>query len=221
MGHQALVAVSRNHEMQVGRAPWVAIECLEHYADRAVVGNWIGLGYDGAEPVGALIVSLQHRTALVLGQLRVLYVVEALGIGLPDVDFSVGHGFALGAADGATDVPRSAGHAVADVIAQGVTRRIFDMEGAKHRGLGATLGLLVVLRDDEGREPEGVGQQDEFLAGGGADLPGRRQELDALEPLFFGQVDVTGKRMHAEPGWSSPDAGDGFQYRHDGPEPLG
>ena len=46
---------------------------------------------------------------------------------------------------------------------------------------------------NQGTQAQHVGKQDEFLAQRGAGLADRGHELDALQPLFRGQLDVTGK----------------------------
>jgi hypothetical protein len=68
-------------------------------------------------------------------------------------------------------------------------------EGTKHGGFGRARGRLVVERHHHHRQPQHVGEQDELLALVVAHFAGGGQELDALEPLFLGQVDLARERV--------------------------
>lgn len=65
------------------------LERLEQLANRPVMRNRIRHRHDSLEPELAVGVALQHRASLGRRPVRVLHVVEALAVGLPDVDLGV------------------------------------------------------------------------------------------------------------------------------------
>ncbi|MNE72653.1 hypothetical protein D3C80_1686120 [compost metagenome] len=58
MGDQPFVTGGTDHELQVRRAPGVAIERGEHCADRTVMENAVALRNDGGKKVSAELIGL-------------------------------------------------------------------------------------------------------------------------------------------------------------------
>ncbi|MNG22850.1 hypothetical protein D3C84_1073820 [compost metagenome] len=69
------------------------------------------------------------------------------------------------------------------------------MKGAEHGRFGTPNRLLVVLCGDKRGQPQGVREQNEFLASWGAYLTDCCQELDTLFPLFLCQLGLAGERV--------------------------
>ncbi len=195
MGNQALIAGSFDHEVQMGRPPGMIFCRLQHAADGAVNGNGIGLRQNGLEVKTSLSVGMKNAARLRMGQIGVLHVIVAIGIGLPHVDERVGHWFAIQSFDSALDHAGLTYGTVGHVITEFVARRIFHEKGAKHRCLCATQWLVVVHGYRQHGQTKGVAKQDELLTLVIAHLAGGRQKLNAFHPFGFGQLYLTGKGM--------------------------
>ena len=110
----------------------------------------------------------------------VLDVVEAVLVGLPDLDARAGDRAAVGVGDGALDPARLAGGAAGDVAAEldlraSPRRRTGRRPWPRWRSPYASLLIAIGLH----RRAEHVGEQDELLPPVVGDVPGRGEELDA------------------------------------------
>jgi hypothetical protein len=79
------------------------------------------------------------------------------------------------------------------IAAIGHLRGIWDMKGAKHGGLGATLGFVVVHGHRQHGPAQDIRQQNELLPRGAALVAHGRQKINAQGPLCLGQVGVARK----------------------------
>lgn len=75
-------------------------------------------------------------------------------------------------------------------------RHVVRVEGPQHGALCRAGRLRVVDRVNEQREPEDVGEEDEFLSVWGAGLAGRGQEVDAGAPLGCREPGLTREIVH-------------------------
>jgi hypothetical protein len=203
---QRIVARHRHHEMDVGGAHVGAARRAHHAADRPVHGDRIGLRHHGPETEPAVLIGLEHgaQTRIVRVPAGPLHVIEAFGVGLPDVDRRARDRLAGRRGDARRHVARLALGVVGDVGARRQPRRVGDVERPEHGLLGHALRPAVVLRHHELRHAERVGEKDELLALAVAGVAGAGEELDAGEPLGLGETDV------AREGMEMPD-----QARHD------
>lgn len=139
------------------------LEVLQQFSDGPVVRDRIRNGYDSPEPEVPVIVACQYGPTVRRVAARVLHVVEALRIGLPDVDLGAGHGLPGLVPDGAEDqtlvAVGVAGYGIAIVDVVGVVR----VEGPEDCSVRRILWLRVVDRVDEERHAEYVTQKNEFL----------------------------------------------------------
>jgi hypothetical protein len=147
--------------------------------------------HDRAEPVPALLVGGEHA-AQVARRLDawLLDVVEAVLVGLPDVDRGTRQRLTVRAGH----LPgHQAGRALAvqrDVVPEFPRRRLDHVERPEHGRLGRGASGPVVDRLDQHGHPEHVGQQDELLPHVVAHVTGAGEEVDGYAPLLLGQLDV-------------------------------
>jgi hypothetical protein len=94
---------------------------------------------------------------------RALHVVQAVVVGLPDLQQRAGDRPAVDVADGCFDPAGLPRRTEGDVAALLDLRRTGDEERAEHGGLGHVALGRVVDRDRLHRQPEHVGEQDELL----------------------------------------------------------
>ena len=179
--------------MQMRGTPWMALRGVQQLPDRPIHRDRIGCRDDGLEREGAVGAGPDHGTPLRTIEVGTLHVVEAFGIGLPDVDDGARDLLAVQAADRAAHVQRRADRALRHVGAVRQFRRVLHVERPEDRGFGAALGLVLVQRDRQHRQAEHVGQQDELLTLVVALLAGRRQERDGALPFAFGQSVLAGE----------------------------
>ena len=126
-------------------------------------------------------------------QARTLHVIEALNIGLPDIDFGIRNRTAIGSAHVRANERRFAARPAGHVLTQLETQRIGCVEGSEHCGLGGVRTLRMVERDGQHRKAQHARQQDELLTLVVALLACRSEEVDASHLLGFGQVHFADK----------------------------
>src|SRR5215471_15626052 len=85
MGNQPVIALGLDHEMQMGRTIGILVQSADHLADRPIGWHGIAARLDGTEPKAPLLVGLEHGAQLHVVPLRMLHVIEATSIGLPDI----------------------------------------------------------------------------------------------------------------------------------------
>ena len=127
--------------------------------------------------------------------IRTLDVVEPFRVRMPDVDPRVGDRLAVYPGDLRLDEARITLDADRDVGAVCRRLRPLDMERAEHRLFCRLLHALVALRDHKLREAECVREQDELLPRVGALVARACEELDPLEPLVLGEIDLASELM--------------------------
>ena len=108
------------------------------------MGNGVWNWCNRTEPKHALGVTGHHAAAIGPLPARVLHIIVARGIGLPDIDLHVGDGVAVGVVDGADDEEGFAGGIVGDGGAGGKGRGVVGVEGAEDGAFGAVGGFGVV-----------------------------------------------------------------------------
>lgn len=126
------------------RAVGVSLQQLQQLPDRPIVRNRIRDRHNRLEPERALDIALHDRAAVRPGPLRILHVVEALAVRLPDVDLDALDRLARGVLDGAEDQAGLAGGVVADGSAVALVLGFVCVEGAEYRAFGAGGWLWVV-----------------------------------------------------------------------------
>src|SRR5215218_5190191 len=191
VGGDREVAVGGDDEVDVGRPVGMAAGGRQEPAHRAVGGDRVGARGDRAEPEAAVAVAGEKAPAvpLRLGA-GLLDVVEAVVVGLPDVDQGAGQGGAVQGADLAGDHAGLAGGDQVDGVAQLAAGRGDHVERPEHGRVGRHRRRPVVDGVDQHGHPEHVREQDELLAGVVALLPGGGQEPDGPLPLLEGRLDL-------------------------------
>jgi len=87
-----LIPLGRNNEVNMRRPHWVTIEEIQKLSGRPVLRNWISSWPEAVEVVAALVVGVEAAAEVHVGLIGVLLFVQAVGGGVPDVDFDVGDG---------------------------------------------------------------------------------------------------------------------------------
>ena len=160
-------------------------------ADRPVGGDRVVAGHDRAEPEPALGVRGEQPPAVAARlSVRHLHVVVTMVVRLPHVQHRAGQRRAIRRGHLAGHDARLALPHQVDRVAQVPRRRLDDVEGAQHGGLGRARRAAPVDRLHQHRDAEHIGQQDELLAHVGAFLPGGGEEGDRLFPLRDARLDV-------------------------------
>src|SRR6266511_5654780 len=188
VGDQPLEAGGLDHEVDVRRPHDAAAGGGEQLAHRAVDRDRVGGRPDRPEAEAPVPVREQVPAAARVLEVGVLDVVEALVVGLPDLEAGAGDGLAVQGADRSLDEAGLTGGAAREVVAQLEPWRAVHVEGPEHGGLGGPRRPAVVYPDGEHGDAEDVGQEDELLALAGGDLPGAGQEVDAAAPLLLGEL---------------------------------
>lgn len=89
------------HKVHMGWPPAVTIEPRQQLPDRPIAGDRIANGNYGLEPELAFRVRTQNSTTSRLRPIRVLHVVEAAAVRLPDIHLDALDGVSLAILDGA------------------------------------------------------------------------------------------------------------------------
>ena len=194
MGHQAVIARRVDGEMDVGRPHVADVGAVHQLADRAVHGDRVADRRHRADRIGAVALRAVEAAHPRLGR-AALVLVEALAVGLPEIEVSAGNRLAAKTPHGAGDEARNAGRALRHVAAMGDFRRIGNMERPLDRARRRAGVQAVVDRVHQHAHAEHVGHQDEFLAFAGAQMTGTGEEVDRREPLGVGRLDLAHERM--------------------------
>lgn len=144
--------------MQMGWSPAVAPQLLEQLAHGPVMGDGVADRLDALEPEDALVVA-EHDAALagpLLVSARVLHVIMAAAVCLPDVDLDVFHRLARNVFHGTNTEQWLALWVRRHLAAVGQGRRVVRVEGAQNRALGRRGRLGVVDAVDEEGEAENI-----------------------------------------------------------------
>ena len=94
VGRHRLVAVCGDHKVHVGRAHQRPAHRPDQLTDRTILRNRVRDRFDGPEPESAVGVGGESASSLGFGQVRALDVVQAVAVGLPDVEDGAGDGVA-------------------------------------------------------------------------------------------------------------------------------
>ena len=154
--------------------------------------NGIGHGHNTTEEKAALGVALQNAPPIRPVAPRVLHIVVACGVRLPDVDGNPLDRVAVDVLHRADSEQLFAALVVRHDVAVLEDLRIMRVERAEDGPLGGARRLGVVDAVDQQAEAKDVRQEDEFLADIGADLARGRQEIDGLEPLTLREAGLAG-----------------------------
>ena len=119
-----------------------------------------------------------------------LHVVEALVVGLPDIDLRARQRAAVRVEDATGHQARLALAVQRDQGAELAGRRLDDVEWTQHGRLRRTADAAVVDRLDQHRDTQDVGEQDQLLSLAGAPSPGIGEEIDGSLPLGPRQLDL-------------------------------
>ena len=142
------------HEVHMRRPPWVAPEELEQLPDWPVVRDWVADGRDSVEPEPALVVGHEYCAPVRSVALRVLDVVVAGRVGLPDIHLDAGDGPALRVSYGAGDHARLSLGVLRNRASRVDDFGLVGMKGSEDRVLDTTRRL----RGIDGVHEEGEAQ---------------------------------------------------------------
>jgi hypothetical protein len=124
-----------------------------------------------------------------------LRLVESFAVGLPQVEHRAGNRLAVEAAHCAGDEGRNARRALRHVAAVGNLGCVGDMEWSFDGGRRCAGLEAIVDRVDQHAHAHDVGKQDDFLPLLVGHLSAAGDEVDRLEPLGAGRLDVAHERM--------------------------
>lgn len=111
--------------------------------------NRIRHRHNSLEPKDTLFITLHYRSPIRLRSLRILHVVEALGVSLPDIDFHAADSFAACVFDGAEHETGFSVWVMRDCASVGLVLGVGGVERAKDCAFGALGGFGVVDTVDE------------------------------------------------------------------------
>lgn len=100
---QRVISVLLEHEVHMTGSVRVAVQLLEKLAHRPVVWNRVRHGKDSFEPEVPRCVAGQHGSSVRTSPVGMLDVVEAFGVGFPDVNACVGNRVSFHVFDRAKD----------------------------------------------------------------------------------------------------------------------
>lgn len=123
--------------MHVAGSVAMPFQSPEQFADGPIVRDGIRYGDDGLEPEDAVVVAVHHCALIWPLPPRVLHVVLALAVGLPDVNFDVSYRLAIGILDTAQDQARLAFRVVSNLGAIRLGLGFVRMEGPEDCAFGA------------------------------------------------------------------------------------
>jgi len=177
--------------MQMCRAIGMPAEAFQQLPDRSVIGNGIVEWLCTAKPIAAIGTGREDTPQVEVGlDALLLHIVEAVVIGLPDIDRHALDWIAIGVGDAAMHKHRLALAIQRNVRAHLAWWRIGHVEGAEDGRFRSAFRFAVIDGIDEHRHAEDIGQQNVFLAPVIAGLTGRCEKLDGFEPLFFGRLNL-------------------------------
>lgn len=127
------------------------------------MGNRIAHGLNPLEHKPAILIRNHDRALRRLIAVRVLHVIVAAAVRLPNVDFDALDRVALLVLDGAHGQHRHAFRVRGQAGAVGDRRGVVRVEGPQDGALGGVGRLGVVDAVDEEGEAEDVGEEDELL----------------------------------------------------------
>ena len=206
-----------DHQVNVGRAPGRAVHESEENTSGAVGGKRVGSRVVAVPVELAILVGLELATEVVLGLVRVLEVVLAVGRSLPDVENSALNGLAgVHVLDNTVHECNSAtlvgilNDAVTELTERSVGRpegTENDVGSGRHALLGdnavgdlvdeAVLLISCVCRSkrqvDSRFETNDIADTVTLVTDGSTDLTNRVDELNTHHPLSRSKLDLTGK----------------------------
>jgi len=194
MRHQLLVAGGGYQVMHMRWPIRMAAELTQHLTYWAVVGNRIRDRFDADEGITALGIG-DEDTAIVPPGLDIglLNVVIAIGIVRPYVDSSALDRIAVKVDDFTLEETALPLSVETDILTHFADGGIFNMEGPEYSSLSSALGAPVVDRVDQYGKSKDVGEQNELLPLGTADLAGPSQEIDAETPFLLRELNFLSK----------------------------
>src|SRR5262245_16275580 len=182
--------------MDMGRPVGMAARGLQKPSHGPIPRYRVKARDDGAEPEAAVLVGCKQAAQVAFGLLvQLLDVVEAVCIGLPDVDPGIRYRDTLVIGDGAGDQAGLSVVDAGDVVTECALRRDDYVEWAFNCRLSGYAVGFVVQRVDEHRHAQNVGQEDELLTGGCAGLAGVGKELDRTRPFLLAEADFLDEGM--------------------------
>src|ERR1700722_5860302 len=186
MGYQGLVAGCGHNEMNVSRAIGMSAQAFEQLTDGTVTGDRVKPGLHCSKPVTTVRIAREHAPQ-VPNRLdpSLLYVVEALFVRLPCVNLRAGDRSARDVEHSTAHEERLALAIETDICAERIPGRAGNIERAENRVLGTGSRAWVTKSVNQHRDPEHVGQENEFLSPVTARLPRLSQKIDAVQPLLM------------------------------------
>lgn len=160
---EMIVAWLLEHKVHVTWSHRMTSQLLQQLADRPVVGNRVRHGYNTPEPKHSVFIALHDASPVGAISFRMLHVVHARAVRLPDVDLDSFDRLSLHVFKGAE---HEEGLAIRVMCHQVAVRHIFcfmGMERAEDGAFSGVGGFWVVDRVDKERESEDIGEENEFL----------------------------------------------------------
>jgi hypothetical protein len=150
--------------MQMCRAVGVAMLGAQQFPRRSMRRHWVARGLDGAEPEPPIFIRIEPPPQIHLGLLRVLVLVKAGRESLPDINLDPLEA-PVGVGDAALrEQLRPWCGRTHDAPTVRRKRRIVAPKRAEQRGGGFRRAFpAVVHEDNEGGEPDRVGEENALL----------------------------------------------------------
>jgi hypothetical protein len=154
--YQRVEAAFLEHKMHMTRPVRMAAELLQKFADWAVVRNRIRHRKDRFEPESTRLVTGQDCPAVWPWTIAVLYIVEALRVSFPDVDFGSGYRIAIDVFDSAQNEKWLPTWICGDGTTMLATNGFVSVECSKDRAICAAFWLRVIDGVDQQGETQDV-----------------------------------------------------------------
>lgn len=129
---------------------------LQQLPNRPIMRNRVGNGRDRLEPEHSLVIRSHDASTIRPIPPRILHIIMARRIRLPNIDLHVLHGLPVGIFHRADDEEGLAGGVVGNAGPRGKGLGVVRVEWAQHGAFGAVGGFGVVDGVDEDGEAEDI-----------------------------------------------------------------
>lgn len=139
-----IIPLLLKHKMHVARPIRMAMQLLQQPPHRPIVGDRIGHGGNSLEPEDTLFIRAHNTAPIGFLTPRILHIVMARGVRLPDIDLDVLDGPPLCVAQSAHDQQGLAGGIMGQRLAGGHLFGVVGVEWAEHGAFRGARGFGVV-----------------------------------------------------------------------------
>lgn len=139
-----IIPLLLKHKMHMTRPKRMAMQLLQQLPDRPIMRNRVRHRRNRLKPKHARVITAHDTAAIGAVPIRILHVIVARGVRLPDIDLHVGDGVAVGIFERADDEERLAFGVVGHAVTVGHHFGFVRVEGAEDCTFGRAGGFGVV-----------------------------------------------------------------------------